>query len=95
MHSKLYYRRGGVEVELSPRVPEIGVRSPFVTVVKTGNDSSNAKRSAIGESVTGPRDDHNKWMPCHSKCCTLKNPHCSMAMSAEHRSKFAALHQQW
>ena len=26
------------------------------------------------------------------KCGTLKNPHCSMAMSAEHTSKFAALH---
>ena len=25
----------------------------------------------------------------------LKRPHCSMAMSAEHRSKFAALHRQW
>ena len=33
--------------------------------------------------------------PCHSRCCTLKNPHCSMAMSAEHRSKFAAFHRQW
>ena len=28
-------------------------------------------------------------------CGTLKNPHCSMAMSAEHRSKFAALYRQW
>ena len=28
-------------------------------------------------------------------CGTLKNPHCSMAMSAEHRSKFAALHREW
>ena len=28
-----------------------------------------------------------------STCGTLKNPHCSMAMSAEHMSKFAALHQ--
>ena len=32
---------------------------------------------------------------CHIRCCTLKNPHCSMAMSAEHRSKFAVLHRQW
>ena len=31
---------------------------------------------------------------CHSRCGTLKNPHCSMAMSAEHRSKLAALHRQ-
>ena len=33
--------------------------------------------------------------PCHSMCDTLKNPYCSMAMSAEHRSKFAALHRPW
>ena len=28
-------------------------------------------------------------------CDTLKNPHCPMAKSAEHKSKFAALHRQW
>ena len=33
--------------------------------------------------------------PCHSTCSTLKNPHCSMAISTEQRSKFAALHRQW
>ena len=32
--------------------------------------------------------------PCH-RCDTLENPHCSMAMSAEHRSNFAALQRQW
>ena len=33
--------------------------------------------------------------PCRNGCGTLKNSHCSMAMSVEHRSKFAALHRQW
>ena len=33
--------------------------------------------------------------PCHSRCSTIKNLHCSVGMSAEHRSKFEALHQQW
>ena len=33
--------------------------------------------------------------PCRSGYGTLKNPHCSMAMSAEHRSKFPARHRQW
>ena len=28
-------------------------------------------------------------------CGTLKNPHCSMAVCAEHRSKFATLHRLW
>ena len=50
---------------------------------KTGSDSSTAKRSAIGVSVTGPR----RWplrtdAPCHSRCGTIKDPQCSMAMSA-------------
>ena len=65
-------------------------------VVKTGSDSSTAKRLALGVSVTGPR----RWPlftddQCHSRCGTLKNPQCSRAMIAEHRSKFAALHWQW
>ena len=33
--------------------------------------------------------------PCHSRCDTLKNHHYSKTKSAEHWSKFAALHQQW
>ena len=36
-----------------------------------------------------------KGFPCHSRCDTLKNRHCSMAMSVEHRSKFAALHRHY
>ena len=52
-------------------------------VMKTGSDNSTTEYSAIGVSVTGPR----RWpllmdAPCHSKCGTLKNPHCAMAMSA-------------
>ena len=57
--------RGGVMVERSPRVQEIGVRSPVATVVKTGSESSTAKRSEIGVSVTRVLgDDHYKRMPC-------------------------------
>ena len=29
--------------------------------------------------------------PCHSRCGTLKNPHCSMAMSAKFRTKFGEI----
>ena len=49
--------RGGVEVERSPHMREIVVRFPVATDLsrkKTGSDSSTAKRSATGESVTGP-----------------------------------------
>ena len=54
------------------------------------------KRLPIGVSAMGPR----RWQlstdaPCHSRCGTLENPHCSLTMSSEHRSKFAVLHQQW
>ena len=78
--------RGGVEVERSPRIREIGVRSLVATDIsrKKGIDSSTAKRSATSVSVTGPR----RWPlgSCRSGCVTLKNPHCSMAMSTEQRS---------
>ena len=48
-------------------------------VVKTGNDSSIAKRSTTGMSVTGPqRLPLRMKIPCHSRCGTLKNPHCSV-----------------
>ena len=63
-------------------------------IIKKGSDSSASKRSAIGESVTGPQ----RWpswtdAPCHSRCGMQKNPNCLMAMSAEHGSKFEALHR--
>ena len=69
----------------------LGVRIPVATVVKTGSGSSTAKRSAIGVGVKGPRS-LLKDAPCHSRCGTQKNLHCSIAMSAEHRTKFAVLH---
>ena len=34
-------------------------------------------------------------VPCYSRCGTLKNPHCLMAISAEHRSTFATVQRQW
>ena len=34
-------------------------------------------------------------VPCLSRCSKLKNPHCSMAVCADHRSKFAALYRWW
>ena len=54
------------------------MRNPSATDLspQTGSDSSTAKHSAIG----------------HRRCSTLKNPHCSMGMSADHRSNFAAPH---
>ena len=54
-------------------------------VIKIASDSSTAKRLAIGVSIPAP---------CHSRCGTLKGPHCSMAMSAEQRSKFEALSEK-
>ena len=46
-------------------------------VVKTGSDSSTAKRSTLDMIVTDPR----RWpsysdVQCHSRCGTLKNPRC-------------------
>ena len=49
--TKVYYRHGGKVVERSHRMWEIEVRSP----VKTGSDSSTAKRSVTGVSAMGLR----------------------------------------
>ena len=53
-------------------------------------------RFRIPVSITGPlRGPLNTDVPSPIRCGTLKNPHCSMAISAEHWSKYAALHRQW
>ena len=49
----------------------------------------------VRSPVSTDRDDHYKRYARVAWCGMLKNPHCLMAMSAEHRSKFAALHRQW
>ena len=85
-------------VERSPRIWEIGFRSQVATDPsrKTASDNFTAKRSATGVSVTGPRRlPLQRVGPCRNMCGTLKNAHYLMALSAKHRSKFAALHRQW
>ena len=56
-NSTHFDHRGCVEVKRSPRMREIGVRSPIPTdlSLKKGSDRSTAKRSTLGVSVTGPR----------------------------------------
>ena len=47
--------------------------SQHTLVVKRGNESSTAKRSAVGVSVTGIRKGALSMDgPCHSCCVTLK-----------------------
>ena len=59
-----------------------------IQVLKTASGSSSVKRSAIGVSAS------ETYAPCHSRCGTLKNPHCCLvSMSAKYRSKFAAPHR--
>ena len=41
------------------------------------------------------RDDHCNGCQVSQQVWLLKKPQCSMAMSAQHRSKFAALHRHW
>ena len=52
-------RRWRSRFERSPRKRKVGCSNPSrerpLEVVKTGSDSSTAKRSAAGVSVTGPR----------------------------------------
>ena len=82
------FRRSGVVIDACRR-SGFDPCSGQTHVFETGSDSSTAKRSATGVSVTGPR----RWQlyrvgPCQSRCGTFKIPHCSMAMKAEYRSKF-------
>jgi hypothetical protein len=42
----------------------------------------------------GPSDEAGKT-EVPGGVCTIKIPPCSKALSAEYRSKFAALHRQW
>ena len=87
---------GSVDIEASPRKWKVGCSNPSRDRPKSLNqvhcsDSSTSKCSTLGVNVTGPR----RWplqtdAPCHSRCGTRKNPHCSIAIGVEHRSKFAA-----
>ena len=74
-------------LKLSPR--KWKVRCSISATRDLSCNSSIIKRSAIGVSNTD--------VPCQSRCGTLNNPHCSMAIgpSSEHRSKFAAHHRYW
>ena len=66
-------------------------------VVKTGmSESFTAKRSALSVSPRVLGDDHYSPMSRVTVGVrgTLKNPHCPMALSVKHMSKFAALHRQ-
>ena len=90
---------GAVSKSVPPTSGRLGVRIQAATDLsrKTkDSESSTAKCSAISVSVTG----HQRWplhmdALCLSMCGTLINPHCSMAMSVEQRSKFATLPWQW
>ena len=69
-------------VERLHRMREIGVRSQAATglhVRSSNSDSSTAKPSATGGSVTN--------VLCPSRFVALKNPHCSTAIIVEYRLK--------
>ena len=88
-------------METTPTVFEIrgiGVRSPVAT-----NPRNYKRRWQLLFQTLGNRCEcHVPWrwplytkLLCDSRCGTLKNSHCSMAMSAEHRSKREGLHSKW
>ena len=83
--------RSGSVLDRSPCIQEIRFvsQSQKIQVLKGGTDSYTAKHSTTIVSVTCPQ----RWPlqtddPWYSGCGRLKNLHCSMAMSTEHRSKF-------
>ena len=66
-------RRGGVEIERSSRMREIGVRSPVATDLSRKN-SSTAKRSALSESYIIRGRPVSQWV-LHVKESSLLNGH--------------------
>ena len=61
-------------MESSPRMLDIGVRSPIATntIVKTGSDSSTAKRSSTGVNVMGPKNAKESLLHNDRECSLLR-----------------------
>ena len=84
-------------LESSPCMQNVGCSNP-------GCYSPKSLKQVINSTLPTSRQrcirHASSWMtlkkdaPCHSRCDTLKIPHCSMALSAEH-DKFAVLHRLW
>ena len=96
-----------VVVERSLRMREIGVRSPRGrNIYHRPKDLALGLWTYLSDSYTSKRWATSRCechissevtiingFQCHIGYGTFKNPHCSISMSAEHRSKFAVLHR--
>ena len=81
-------------LERSPRKRKVGCSNPSrdrpKSIKQVVTDLSlNARQQVRVSRVLA--DDHYKRMPNVTLQNPLKNPHCSIAMNAEYRSKLAAL----
>ena len=85
------FTRFPTAVAQSPHMWKVGCLNPVRDnpVIKTGSDSSTAKRSATVVSAWVPGYDNYERMPRVPVGGKLKNPHYAIATIAE----FAALHQ--
>ena len=92
--SSYIYRRSGLVVKAFASQAEGTRFNPGRDRPNTDSNLSFAKRQTFEVRVAGRSDGTLKPdAPYHSRCGTKKNPHCSMAVSSEHRPKFQALHR--
>ena len=83
------YSIGPASGRLSVRIPAATDLNRKIQVVTA--PPLNARQQVLVIRVLG--DEHYIGCPVSQLMCHAKNPHCTMAMSVEHKSKFSALFQ--
>ena len=81
-------------LERWPRKLKVGCSTPWCDVPKTLKQEVTAPLLDDWQKVWVSRvfgDYHYKWNPLHIRCGRLMNPQSSMAMLAEHKSKFVSI----
>ena len=87
-------------LRVRPASGRLGVRIPAATDLSRKNRKWQLHSYTLGSRCERHGSSEMTIIydaPCHNRCGTLKNPHCSITRSAKHRSKlkFAALNLQW
>ena len=83
------YSVGPASGRLSVRIPAATDLNRKIQVVTA--PPLNARQQVLVIRVLG--DEHYIGCPVSQLMCHAKIPHCTMAMSVEHKSKFSALYQ--
>ena len=73
-------------------VPRVKDNNPFGTQKTVSLDFDEEKACALNsiQSINQSIVNAKMTVPCHRWCGALKTPHCSMAISVEYKTEFAA-----